>query len=132
MKTPLTFCIFTIICLIPFTGFSQFISLTGKITSEKDGKILENADVLECSSKTGTISDKDGFYKLILTPGNIDLLVSNEGFADYSQKLFLKSDTTISVILKPAGHFKIKNREEKVLQTNKTTNKEEIRKEALK
>ena len=90
MKTPLTFFLFTIICLVPFTGFSQFISLTGKITSEKDGKILENADVLECSSKTGTISDKDGFYKLILTPGNVDLLVSNEGFADYSQKLFLK------------------------------------------
>ena len=132
MKTPLTFCIFTIICLIPFTGFSQFVSLTGKITSEKDGKILENADVLECSSQTGTISDKKGFYKLILTPGNIDLLVSNEGFTEYSQKLFLKSDTTISVILKPASHLKIKHKEEKVLQSKKTGDKDEKPKEALK
>ncbi|WP_431244337.1 carboxypeptidase-like regulatory domain-containing protein [Flavobacterium sp. P21] len=56
--------LFLIFVLCPLLSFAQNIS--GIIVSEKDNNPIENTNILALSSKTRTISDKDGKFSLQL------------------------------------------------------------------
>lgn len=107
MKTPLTYIFISLVLnLISFQGNGQLIGISGKVTSENDGSAIAGADILECRSKTGTISDESGNFQLLLPPGEIELLVSKDGFAEYPAKMTLHSDTTFYVHMKPRRDMK--------------------------
>ena len=118
MKAPLRFHVLMILCCIPFMCKAQIISISGIISSEKTGKIIENANVFDCQSTIGTISDKFGFYQLLLSSGKIDLLVTGEGYTDFRQKMELKADTTFNIDLKPLHHLKGRQKNNKDLQVS--------------
>lgn len=118
MKTPFTYYILTILCCLPLIGQTQFVTISGIISSEKTGKIMENANIFDSQSKIGTISDKSGFYQLMLQPGKIDLLITHDGFTDFRQKMVLQADTTITITLRPAPHLKGKQKSSKELQAS--------------
>lgn len=82
---------------------------------------MENASIFDSQSKIGTISDKSGFYQLLLQPSKIDLWVTFDGFTDFRQKMELKADTTIAIALKPIHRLKGKQKDNKDLQASENS-----------
>jgi hypothetical protein len=101
MKTTLTSHLLIIIMFLPLFGKTQLITISGNVLHSKNGKALENVNIFESVSNIGTITNENGFYKLILNQGELEIRISKDGFNDYSQKLILKSDTTLLVELMP-------------------------------
>lgn len=122
MKTPLTYFLLSIFFGLPLFGKTQMVTISGIISSDKTGNIIENVNVFDSQSNIGTISDKFGFYQLMLHPGKIDLSVTCDGFDDFRQKLELKTDTTLTITLKPVHHIKGKKKNHKDLQASAENN----------
>jgi hypothetical protein len=111
MKTIFAFHLYLICMLFPMYGNAQLLLITGNIINEKTGIALENVNILESNSGIGTITNLSGFFSLMLKPGNVELLISHEGFQNFSKKLVLKSDTTFTVELLPVLNLKSKPKE---------------------
>lgn len=112
MKTFLSFKIIFLCLLLPFIGSGQFVIVTGNIINQKTGNMLESVNILESNSGIGTISNIDGFYSLMLKPGNSDFVITLEGFKDFSKKMILKKDTTLAVSLTPVFNLKSKQKDD--------------------
>ncbi len=99
MKT--IFYIYTlfILIIIPDISKAQFYSVSGYITNSLTKRGIENASVFENISGTGTISNNNGYYRLLLNPGKTKLIISRAGFETYSATFELKKDTVISTDL---------------------------------
>lgn len=106
MKTVLTSHLLAIVMLMPFIGFSQLVTVSGKITDSKSGDALENVSIFEINSNIGTISNNQGFYKLFLNQGEFQIKISYEGYNEYTQSLTVKNDTIITVQLIPEVNLK--------------------------
>ncbi|MEZ5103191.1 MAG: carboxypeptidase-like regulatory domain-containing protein [Draconibacterium sp.] len=119
MKTPLTYMFFIISCMFPLIASPQMVNITGKISNSETGKIIENANIFESKSTIGTITDKFGFFKLMLTSGDAEILITCQGFTDFKQKISLKKDTVLSVKLEPLSNLKAKQKETAELQSEK-------------
>ncbi len=117
MKTILTLPFLILLGFLPVIGEAQYITISGYITDFLTGKAVQNATVFEKSSGIGTITDKDGFYKLILKPGKMDITFGNNGFESYSQKFTVSADTTLMIKLKPEKWVKTHEKIESELQT---------------
>ncbi len=122
MKTIFAFHLYLICMLFPMYGNAQFLLITGNIINEKTGIALENVNILESNSGIGTITNLSGFFSLMLKPGSVELLISHEGFQNFSKKLVLKSDTTLTVVLHPVLNLKSKTKE---TEPQKTAEKSE-------
>lgn len=82
-------------------SWAQFVTVTGFINDSITGEAIENVSIFEQNSGIGTISNQNGFYRLVLSNANIDLKISNEGFEVFSSQMHLSCDTTLVVKLKP-------------------------------
>lgn len=122
MKTIITLHLYLLCLLFPAFGNAQFLLITGNIINEKSGNALENVTILESKSGIGTISNLSGFFSLMLKPGNAELVISHAGFQNYSKKLDIKRDTTLTVSLVPVLNLKSKSKE---TEHQKTTDKTE-------
>ncbi|HPE76497.1 MAG TPA: carboxypeptidase-like regulatory domain-containing protein [Draconibacterium sp.] len=126
MKTIFAFHLYLICMLFPMFGNAQFLLITGNIVSGKTGNAIENVNILESNTGIGTITNLSGFFSLMLKPGNVELLISHEGFQNFSKKLVLKSDTTLTVSLLPVLNLKLKPKETEPQKTaDKTDSREE-------
>ena len=81
---------------MPDISEAQFYSVSGYITNSVNERGIENASVFENNSGTGTISNNNGYYRLLLNPGKTNLIISRPGFETYSATFELKKDTVIS------------------------------------
>ncbi len=101
MKTVLISHLF--ICILFFPGMvkSQSVSISGYIKNSENENALENVSIFENITGIGTITDKNGFFKLFLNTGSIDISASIENFKTISKKIELSGDTIISVKLLP-------------------------------
>ena len=97
--------------LLPVFGNDQLVLVTGNIINEKTGVALENVSILESYSGIGTITNMNGFFSLMLNKGNAEIVISHEGFKDFSQKMVLKADTSLTVSLVPLINLKSKSKE---------------------
>lgn len=104
--------------LIPSFAQAQLISITGKIVDNKSGQFLENANIFESVSNIGTISNENGYFKLQLKKGELNLNVTNNGFKDFSQNLILRKDTMLTVRLEPQLTKKSKSKRNSNLQAS--------------
>lgn len=111
MKTVNLFLVFVIVFFSSGSVWAQTISISGFIINEKTGDIIKNASVFEKGEGIGTISNSKGFFKLILTPGEKRLQVSDSGFKSFSKVLELKQDTILTVGLLPENTKHIKRNE---------------------
>jgi hypothetical protein len=111
MKTIIAFNLFLLCMLLAAHGEAQFILLTGNIINEKTGNSLQDVNILETNSGIGTITNLSGFFSLMLNPGNAQIVISHDGFQNYSKKLVLKNDTTLTVVLLPVLNPKAKSKE---------------------
>lgn len=111
MKTIVSYHLFLLCILLPILANSQLILVTGNIVNQKTGSAMENVGILEAYSGIGTITNLSGFFSLMLNKGNAEIIISHVGFKDFSQKMVLKGDTTLSVSLVPLLNQKLKSKE---------------------
>ncbi len=129
MKTILTLSFLIIVGFMPVTGDAQYVTISGYVTNFLTGTTIENVAVFDKNSGVGTISDKEGFYKLILKPGQMNITFSDDGFDSNSQNFFTSADTTVLIQLKPSNwtkkndktdiHLEKEIREEKIADRKK-------------
>jgi len=100
-STIIKFAIVTLLFLgLTFVSVAQTATVEGKIVSD-DNKVIELANVAIIGEKSGTTSDKTGYFKLIV-PANkeIVLAVTYVGYADIKKKLKLKAGETKIIKIK--------------------------------
>lgn len=119
MKTILLVNLSILFLVFPITGWAQFISVSGYVTTNSNGNALENANIFESNSNTGTITNAKGFYKLALKQGKIKVRFTKEDFKDYNISLNLKSDTILTVKLNPILPDKNQHKKSKHLAVRK-------------
>ena len=99
MKTILTCHLFLFYLVLSIPGYAQLVLVTGNVINEKTGSALENVNILESFSGIGTISNLTGYFSLMLKPGNTEIVITHDGFKEFSKKMVLKNDTVITVSL---------------------------------
>jgi hypothetical protein len=117
MKTILTLPFVILLGFFPVITKAQYITISGYVTNFLTGGTVENVTVFEKSSGIGTISNQDGFYKLFLKPGKMDITFSENGFEPYSREFTVSADTAIMVQLKPEKWIKSHEKEDSGLHT---------------
>ena len=109
----------------PFFTWAQVITISGQIIDETSGKSLRHVSVFEKKQGIGTISNDEGYYKLLLKPGEKTLKITSSGFQDFSETFRLLRDTTFTVSLLPESSEKTKS-EYPLSNKNKTEDTKEI------
>lgn len=101
MKTFIITNTILLLWMLPGMTWAQFITITGYINDSSNGKALENVSIFEANSGIGTITNQNGFYRLVLHNKKADLKISYTGFKDCSQIFEMQADTTLMVKLEP-------------------------------
>jgi hypothetical protein len=104
MKTILNFLILLAFAVVPEYGQAQLISVSGYVKNFVSEQVLENVSVYENESGIGTISNNEGYYKLLLKPGQQHLKISRHGYESYTSTFKLSNDTVLTVRLKPNNY----------------------------
>ena len=107
MKTILNCLLFLGVIIIPDFGYAQIISVSGYVKNFVTDNIIESATVYENRSGIGTITNKEGYYKLLLKPGKQKLTISNPGYEKFTKEFVLSNDTIIAVVMKPDSFKKL-------------------------
>lgn len=103
--------------IVPGISWAQVVTISGYVRNAADGQALENVSIFEKQSGVGTITNQDGFYKLILQQGEYDLTVSDNGFQTFERHLDINANTTVEICLSPM--------EQKKVRQKKTVSKQE-------
>lgn len=83
-----------------FTGtvlIAQEHSVSGKVTSASDGIVLPGVSILIQGTSTGTATDFDGLFTIVVPNNNVVLEFSSIGFKD--QIVAIEAKTVINVVL---------------------------------
>ena len=116
MKTTITFTVLLFMCVLPGYTYAQLITISGYVKHAITDVAIENASVFEKRSEIGTISNKEGFFKLMLHPGRQNISFSENGFKTFSESILLKNDTTVTISLKPEKQGKNAHKDDTALQ----------------
>jgi hypothetical protein len=121
MKTIIFYQLLLLI-ITPLFVNSQPLTITGYVKNHITGEGIENASVFDSVSGIGTITDKGGFFKLILKPGTANLLFSNPGFNNEEKVIDLKKAHKLEVTLKPMEQTRKPARKDSLSQANSASN----------
>ena len=91
---------------------AQTITVTGFVSNSNSGEFLESVNIFESVSTIGTLSDKHGFYKLMLKKGDAKILATYSGYNNLSKQFVLKNDTIINLQMVPTNLLKGKQKPE--------------------
>lgn|SRR5690606_32486451 len=92
---------FLILLIFPAMVSGQLVTLRGYITDETTESYLRNVNIFESGSVIGTLSDSQGYYKITIPSGKINLSFTLDGFQDFSKHFTLSNDSVFSIQLKP-------------------------------
>jgi hypothetical protein len=101
MKTMFRLFFLGVVIIFPLATEAQLLSLSGYVKNFISGEPIENAAIYEASSGIGTITNSDGYYKLLLQKGEQKLKISSSGSQGFNTTFVMASDTIVSVELKP-------------------------------
>ena len=99
MKTIIHLFIVGFIFILPQNAQAQLLSVSGYVKNFITGQAVENATVYEAVSGIGTITNKDGYYRLLLNRGQQELKISSAGYETFTSAFKIASDTIISIDL---------------------------------
>ena len=117
MKTNVVYHLFLFFLFLPALGSAQYLLVTGSIVNAKTGVALENVNIFEAVTGIGTITNISGYFSLMLKPGNMEFVVTHEGFSDFKNKMALKNDTTLKISLVPLLNIKLRTKETELQKT---------------
>lgn len=132
MKTILITHLTLLFFVIPNFSWAQLITVSGYVNNITNGEAMENVSIFESNSKIGTITNQNGFYKLVLEKGNLQLTITDSGFKPYVQTLELVSDTTLVVQLQPNLHTKNRQKKDNELHAGVKADKKSGNKKGFK
>lgn len=92
--------ILSMLILIYTTGYSQGGEVTGTVTDAIDGSTLPGTSVLVKGTTTGTITDVDGKYSIMVEP-NTTLVFSYIGYE--TKEILVQPNTTVNITLQPTA-----------------------------
>ena len=98
--------------LISYTLEAQLISFSGNIKNKLTNEVIQNVAVYESVSGIGTITNPQGYFKLMLKKGHKKIQFSETGFSPQTIKFNLQRDTILNVVLL----------EDQIIQSKKTEN----------
>lgn len=101
MKTRFRLFFLGMVFLLPQAAEAQLLSVSGVVRNYISGQPIENATIFEANSGIGTITNSDGYYKLLLQKGDQNLKISSPGLAAYTAVFTMAKDTVVSIDLKP-------------------------------
>jgi hypothetical protein len=101
MKTIIPIFILITAFVFPQHIQGQLLSVSGYVKNQLTGQVIENAAIYESISGIGTITNGDGYYRLLLNRGKQNLKISGLGYKSFSAAFTMTSDTIISIELKP-------------------------------
>jgi TonB-dependent starch-binding outer membrane protein SusC len=90
-----------ILFVLPFFVNAQQKTVTGKVTSDKDGSAISGATVIAKGSTKGTQTSADGAFVIEVPAATKKLVVSSVGNA--TQEVSIGIDNTANVVLKSGG-----------------------------
>ncbi len=100
MKTILRIFLSLFLLSIPVFSYGQW-TITGQVSDTDDGQLLIGASVKLENSLKGSLSDKQGMFKIqSLKSGIYSLKISYVGYETYTQSIDLQKDTKINIRLK--------------------------------
>jgi hypothetical protein len=102
MKLPRLFLLTCALLSFAF-GFSQSV-VTGKITDAETKLPLEGASVFAQNTTKGTVTDKEGAFRLYLTKGGYELIVSFTGYASRTINFEAVADREFNLELQKADN----------------------------
>ncbi|HZH72579.1 MAG TPA: carboxypeptidase-like regulatory domain-containing protein [Mariniphaga sp.] len=114
----LLFC--SVICH-PFQGQAQRFTVSGTIINKSTGDANKHAAIVETISKTGTISNENGYFRLMLKSGNKIIEISSPGFYKVTSEFELSADTTLHVELVPLSEPAISNQRDTSIPPDSVT-----------
>ena len=79
------------------------ISVSGVVTNNDTGNPEAKVTVYESTSGIGTITNKQGYYRLLLRTGKREIEFSGTGFTSVKKEFELVADTVLTVELKPVA-----------------------------
>jgi uncharacterized protein (DUF2235 family) len=88
--------------ILPQPIQGQLLSVSGYVKDHLSGQAIRNVSVYESISGIGTISNEDGYFRLLLTRGEQNLKVTSAGYTPVTSAFTLEADTILSLELKPA------------------------------
>jgi hypothetical protein len=100
MKFTLPFILFLFISIC---GFSQQVTLSGKITDDQN-KAIPFASVYIKNTTKGTSANSDGEYVLQLKPGTYEIQYKAVGYGQQSRKLTINANQSVNVTLKTESY----------------------------
>ncbi len=127
MKTIILTNTLFLLWLLPGMTWGQFLTISGYVNDSSNGKALENVSIFEKNSGIGTISNQNGFYRLVLIKKDVDLSITNEGFKTFTSKMRLNADTTLVVKLEPRLNKKAQELQEELHAGIERTKKRNVR-----
>lgn len=101
MKTFIQIIFLGFVFIFPLPAQAQLLSVSGYVKNFISGQAIENATVYESVSGIGTITNSQGYYRLLLNRGQQNLRISSAGYEIFNSSFIMASDTIISVDLKP-------------------------------
>jgi hypothetical protein len=101
MKTMFRLFFLGVVVIFPFAAEAQLLSVSGYVKNYISGQPIENVTIYETNSGIGTITNSDGFYRLLLQSGEQQLKISSAGFEDFKTTFKVVADTVVSVNVVP-------------------------------
>ena len=132
MKTILTAHFLFYFILLPVLSSAQLVTISGNVTNSKSGEALQNVSIFESASNTGTITNQSGFFKLVISGGELKFSFTDKNFETYVKEIELKNDTTFSIKLKPKVQVKNQHKKETYLQASANNSKRKFNRRAKK
>ena len=99
MKKTLQFFVLSLLLLVGGLASAQDITLSGTVTSAEDGLPIPGVNVVVKGTTTGTATDLDGNFKLVVPSASTSLLFSFIGFT--TQTVEVGTQSVINVSLAP-------------------------------
>ena len=88
-----------LLLIILFNLSLSEIVISGFITNKNTGEVLIGANVFISNSKNGVITDKNGFYSIVIDDkqlNNIDIIIQYLGYAPFKKNITLNSKSIIN------------------------------------
>lgn len=133
MKAYVLSLIFCFSFIFPFLGQAQMVSVSGVVKNFHTGNAEKNVTVYESDSGIGTITNKQGYYRLLLRTGHRKIEFSGPGFNSFTTEFELTKDTVLSVDLTPLEFQNISVVEAGTMDTvQENSNKQSVTKDKRK
>ena len=100
MKKPILFLALTLCCL---ASFAQSI-ISGKVVDADSKEPLQSASVFAQNTTKGTITDKDGLFRLSLEKGGYELIISYTGYTGRTIAIQSTGDQELTIEMQKADN----------------------------